>query len=154
MSEDNPYMSQLSNELQAQLKDTDKKLVSTIRQKLLDEAKVIVSKDRNSTYGEPEDNFATIAELWKTYLLRRFAPLPHLELEPHDVAAMCILIKMARIANDPTTWDNWVDTAGYAAGGAECVHKSRASGSSRDTVIVNNKPLEIAGNPERKWNDL
>ena len=37
----------------------------------------------------------------------------------HDVAAMMILLKVARLATSPDKWDNWVDIAGYAALGGE-----------------------------------
>ncbi len=38
------------------------------REMRLDEAKKCVCTDRNQQYGEPEQNFSTIAQLWQAYL--------------------------------------------------------------------------------------
>jgi hypothetical protein len=37
----------------------------------------------------------------------------------HDVAAMMILLKVARLKESPHKRDNWTDAAGYAGLGAE-----------------------------------
>ena len=83
----------------------------TMREAVLDEAKLIVSKDRNTEYGEPEVNFARIAELWSAYKQEDF--------QLHDVAVMMMLVKVARIATSPYVQDHWIDIAGYSACGAE-----------------------------------
>lgn len=85
-----------------------------IRADILDTAKGYVLKDRNSTYGSPEDNFKRIAILWEAYDQIR-QPGPE---TPIDVSIKMILIKVARLAHNPTHKDSWVDTAGYAACGA------------------------------------
>lgn len=89
------------------------------REEILERAKEAVLKDRNTDYGEPEDNFKTIVDLWNAYC----GPLDgeHIPLESHDVAIFCILIKIARIAESPKKIDHWIDIAGYAACGGECV---------------------------------
>ena len=88
-----------------------------VREHVLDEAKKCVLQDRNSTYGKPEDNFRRIAELWTAYLNIRpkdkDAPIT-----PTDVAQMMVLMKMARLAHNPTHKDSWVDGIGYLACGA------------------------------------
>ncbi len=89
------------------------------RSDALDAAKAAVEQ-RNKRYGEPEDNFTRIAMLWNAYLAcRRFPTVP---LTATDIAIMSGLFKVARLANDPTHQDSWVDLAGYAACGAECAH--------------------------------
>lgn len=70
-----------------------------------------VLQDRNDTYGSPENNFSRVAKLWSAYFGVAF--------EPHDVAAMLALLKIARISTNPTHADSWVDLAGYAVCGAE-----------------------------------
>ena len=85
-----------------------------IRADVLDTAKGYVLKDRNSTYGSPEDNFRRIAILWEAYDQIR-QPGPE---TPIDVSIKMILMKVARLAHNPTHKDSWVDTAGYAACGA------------------------------------
>ena len=81
------------------------------RTALLEAAEHAVTGDRETDYGTPEQNFARIADLWTAYLCR--------SIEPHDVAAMMILLKLARVAGGQYKNDNWVDVAGYAACGAE-----------------------------------
>ena len=73
---------------------------------------------RNAKYGEPEDNFARIAALWNAWLSIRREPSE--PLTATDVAIMLGEVKMARLANDPTHTDSWVDLAGYAGCGSEC----------------------------------
>lgn len=81
------------------------------RTELLDAAARIVTRDRNSTHGAPEESFGRIAAMWSGYL--------GVTLDPADVAAMMILLKVARIGHNPINADNWIDIAGYAACGAE-----------------------------------
>lgn len=81
------------------------------REQLLDQAKEIVTKHRQSQYGTPEDNFGTIALMWGAYLGR--------ELSKGDVAYLMILLKIARGKHKQEFADNWLDVAGYAACGAE-----------------------------------
>jgi len=80
-----------------------------IRRALLAEAADIVSNDRNTIYGEPEDTFARIATLWSSYL--------GVTIRTVDVANLMVLMKVARLATNPTHRDSWVDVAGYAACG-------------------------------------
>ena len=85
----------------------------TARTDLLDLASKYVSEDRNTSYGDPEDAFTVIADLWSVYLDAR--PLPHGDVDSYDVSVMMILMKVARLSNRPKNWDSAVDTAGYAA---------------------------------------
>lgn len=86
------------------------------RQEILEEAIKCVTKDRNATHGEPEDNFNTIAAYWNVYLHSTGYRLKG-DLNAKDIAAMMILMKMSRIATSPEQPDHWVDIAGYAACG-------------------------------------
>lgn len=81
------------------------------RKELLDMAAAIVTKDRNTDYGEPEDAFGLIASLWTAYL--------KMPVTPQDVAVLMVLLKIARIRNSPNHKDSWVDMAGYTACGGE-----------------------------------
>lgn len=51
-----------------------------------------------------------ISEYWSEYLDKN--------ITASDVAALMILLKVARIKNDPRKVDSWVDVAGYADLGA------------------------------------
>lgn len=63
---------------------------------------------RGSRGGYPEDVFTTIARFWGTYL--------GIEIHPRDVAAMMILLKLARLNPDIDKYnpDCAVDIMGYA----------------------------------------
>lgn len=87
-----------------------------LREAILNAAKACVCGDRDREYGNPEDSFLLIAELWTAFLSDRLGP--HIIL-PHEVAAMIALLKIARIATGHGKADNWIDLAGYAACGAE-----------------------------------
>lgn len=83
----------------------------TQRELMLDEAATLVSHDRNADYGDPGDNLTDIANMWTAYKGIKFSA--------HDVAAMMVLTKVARLKVSPGKDDNWVDIAGYAALGYE-----------------------------------
>lgn len=88
------------------------------RKSTLDAAAACVLNDRDASYGAPEDSFAAIAQFWNTYLEQAAPPL-----ESHDIAIMLGLVKIARLAaSDGQHEDSWIDLAGYAACGSECVH--------------------------------
>lgn len=74
-------------------------------QTLFRQAEAIVAGDRG---GYPEDVFTTIAKFWGAYL--------GIEIHPRDVAAMMILLKLARLNPDINKYnpDCAVDIMGYA----------------------------------------
>ena len=81
------------------------------RAEILATATEYVTRDRNAQYGEPEDLFRVIANLWSDYL--------QTEVSAVDVALMMALLKIARARANPGNVDNWIDLAGYAACGGE-----------------------------------
>ena len=85
------------------------------RSSVLDTAKQYVTKDRDATHGNMEDNFREIAELWTQYTEHT--------LHPSDVAVMMALLKIARLKSNKDNPDNWVDACGYLACGGELVAK-------------------------------
>lgn len=89
----------------------------TARSQLLHEADKITSQDRNSAYGEPEDNFSNIAAYWNAYAAQREF---RVDFNNQDVAHMMILMKMARLATNLEHRDSLLDIAGYAACGEDC----------------------------------
>lgn len=86
------------------------------RSEILTSAETIVNGEREQQYGSPENNFKTIAELWTAYLN---ADEKFITLSSKDVAAMMILLKVARIGSGQYKDDNWIDICGYAACGGE-----------------------------------
>ena len=88
------------------------------RAEILDTAKACVCGEREQDHGKAEDNFATIAELWRAYTGHWFSPT--------DVAVMMALLKIARIKTGTGTADSFVDLAGYAACGGEIATKKES----------------------------
>ena len=89
------------------------------REDILDSAKNCVCNDRNGQYGEPEDNFAIIANFWQDYLYAVTGE--RITVTAADVASMMVLFKVARVATATgnVSADSFVDIAGYAACGGE-----------------------------------
>jgi len=86
---------------------------SEARKKALEEIEGAVCKDRQDDYGDAEDNFEHIRELWNWWLRRRGFIGEESELTRLDVAQMSAMIKIARKINRLDYMDNWVDDAGY-----------------------------------------
>jgi len=102
------------------------------RTRVLTIADNLVNGDRDEQYGDPISDFRTTAEMWSAYLSRRLgAPV---SLEPHDVAALMCCLKLARISWSYDKDDNWIDLAGYAACGWDCVVEENPSNNSADDV--------------------
>jgi len=94
-----------------------------IREDILNTAKIHVTKDRNSSYGEPKDSFSLIASLWSAYRGEKFCA--------YDVAMMMALLKVARAKANPSHLDSVIDGAGYLACAGEIASKPK---SYRDTI--------------------
>ena len=83
---------------------------------VLKEADIIIYGDREKTYGHPSRNLSTVAKMWNAYLVASGAMEEGgAVIVDKDVAAMMVLLKTARLANNPNHRDNLVDICGYAA---------------------------------------
>ena len=91
-----------------------------LRGKILRDTADIIEGARNRDYGDPFDDFGTTANFWETYITRVVVRRGEMKLEPHDVAAMMMLLKIARLTWTPGVKDHWMDAIGYAALGWEC----------------------------------
>lgn len=95
------------------------------REEILREAIRCVCSDRNQQYGEPEDSFRMIGDLWGRYIAEKCLDVwtdengeacCHVEILPEDVALLMVLFKVCRGATgEKITKDTLVDIAGYAA---------------------------------------
>ena len=83
------------------------------RTRLLRDAEALVNGPRNDTYGPPREDFARTARMWSGYL--------GVPITAADVACLMILLKVSRLRATPDHQDSWVDAAGYAAAGWDCV---------------------------------
>lgn len=93
---------------------------------MIDEAKGIVSGQRQDDYGSIDDSFKRIAGLWSAYLGKH--------VDKYDVAKMMMLLKISRAKNGNHR-DSYVDIVGYV----ECVDRLLAMDEScrdffKDTV--------------------
>lgn len=79
---------------------------------VLSEAEALINGDRGKDYGHPKDNFGRIVSLWQSYLDGR-AGGRMASLTTEDHAIMMILVKIARLQENPRHWDSAVDVAGY-----------------------------------------
>lgn len=106
------------------------------RSEILDKAKEIVTKDRQATHGNAEDNFELIRKFWGAYL--------GIDLSREDVAIMQILLKIARAKSNPKHIDNWVDICGYGACGGEIATNISNIEMDKDLIVFmddNKKPV-------------
>lgn len=107
----------------AELEDYRRK--TSPREDVLEQAHNLIMGDRNVQYGPPNDDFNKTAIMWDTYIKAVFRARD--SLKPHDVAAMMAMLKLSRIAWAPQKQDNWIDLAGYAACGWDCVEAESES---------------------------
>lgn len=68
--------------------------------------------DQRSGYGDVVENHTRIAELWSSYL--------GFKIEPWQVAACMVLVKVSRSVSSPKNPDHWLDIKGYADIAAQC----------------------------------
>lgn len=87
----------------------------SVRGGMLDEAKQLVTNDRNNQYGPPDQDFARTAAMATGFGFS----VNGQPLMGHHVAIFMNLLKMSRLAWTPTKRDSWVDAAGYSACGLE-----------------------------------
>ena len=87
----------------------------TTRKTILEAATTCVCKERNDQYGEPEDCFQDIANLWAAY--------KGVDFDPFDVAMMMALLKVARAKANPQHTDNYIDLCGYGSIAGELANK-------------------------------
>lgn len=100
------------------------------RSLILQEASTVINGDRDVDYGDPIDDFSVTAKMWEAYL-RRIMETRNLDvimIDPHDVAVLMLLVKVSRLTQSPEKRDHWLDIAGYAGCGWECVEQTYGNG--------------------------
>lgn len=101
---------------------------SAPREALLNEATHLIMGDRNNQYGPPTQDFEKIAKMLSIQGFRVVdaGGFPR-DLKSHHVATMMITLKLSRLSWDHQKFDSWIDVAGYAACGWECVETGEDS---------------------------
>ena len=87
-----------------------------MRGSVLLEAHRTINGERVDQYGNPENNFRLISEMWSLYL--------GVKIQPQDVAIMMHLLKVARIVSGTDKRDSYIDACGYLALAADMVKES------------------------------
>lgn len=91
------------------------------RASALNEARDLITGDRNNQYGPPTQDFARTADLLNALGYARVdAEGSVQEILPSDVALIIAQVKVSRLMHSRDKRDSWVDLAGYAACGYEC----------------------------------
>ena len=83
---------------------------------LLSKASEIV-ENRGGEYGDVLDNHNRIAAIWSVIL--------GIHIKAEQVALCMAGTKIARLTNTPDHMDSWLDLAGYAAVGSECLQNKK-----------------------------
>lgn len=86
--------------------------MSNRRGSVLAEAADVINGERMDVYGNPEDSFSLIAEMWNLYIQQKWVRSQPMTLVPSDVAMMMALFKLAREMHQHKR-DNIRDAAGY-----------------------------------------
>ena len=73
----------------------------------LNQANVLVQGQREKDYGDKVKNHTNIAKLWSAYL--------DINIDPHDVAILMSLLKVARTKLGEVSKDTYIDMAAYGA---------------------------------------
>jgi hypothetical protein len=92
------------------------RLLVSPRADVLNEARDLITGDRNNQYGPPEQDFVRTARLWSALGL---AGPGGRDIIGSDVALAMACLKMSRLAWNRDKRDSWVDGAGYFACGYE-----------------------------------
>ena len=84
------------------------------RQFFLKTAEELINGPRPKEYGPARKNHERIAQIWSIILEQ--------EITPEQVVACMVGLKLARLSEDMTKDDSWVDIIGYAALGGEIIN--------------------------------
>lgn len=101
---------------------TPERLPDSPREVVLKEATDAVMRGRNNTYGPPTQDFNRAAEIASALGFRMVDANGGAKyLDSHHIAMLQIAVKLSRATWSPDHLDHWVDIAGYASCGYECV---------------------------------
>jgi len=84
----------------------------------LKRAEELINGPRAAEYGPAKMNHERIAKIWNIMLDKKLVQA----ITPEDVVACMVGLKLARLAEDITKDDSWVDIIGYAALGGEIIN--------------------------------
>ena len=90
----------------------------------LNEARDLITGDRNNQYGPPTQDFDRTAKLLNALGYARVDADSEIhDILASDVALIIAQVKVSRLMHTRDKRDSWVDLAGYAACGYECAEE-------------------------------
>mgnify|MGYP003660101059 FL=1 len=98
------------------------KTKSIVKENILQQAKELVSNDRESTHGDARQNHEQIAEFWNIFLDNKLKPMAAITCD--DVAVMMALLKISRSTQGKFNVDDYIDAAAYMAIAGDLKHDS------------------------------
>jgi hypothetical protein len=110
------------------------------RKLILDGAAQAVLRERNKTYGEPDEDFQRIARIASAMGFRLDlgdGTIRH--LKGSDVSLFMIALKASRLVWAPDHQDSWTDMAGYAACGFETARLQEARLAPRPSIDADHR---------------
>ena len=93
------------------------------RDEVLNTAKELINGDRAKDYGDAFDNFGRIATGWNAII--KEAMMTDGYVTEQHVALMMDWLKTARLLNDLSKEDSWIDKCGYSALGGEFIERKK-----------------------------
>ena len=96
------------------------KTKSIVKENILQQAKELVSNDRESTHGDARQNHEQIAEFWNIFLDNKLKPMAAITCD--DVAVMMALLKISRSTQGKFNVDDYIDAAAYMAIAGDLKH--------------------------------
>jgi len=96
------------------------KTKSIVKENILQQAKELVSNDREGTHGDARQNHEQIAEFWNIFLDDKLKPMAAITCD--DVAVMMALLKISRSTQGKFNVDDYIDAAAYMAIAGDLKH--------------------------------
>jgi hypothetical protein len=88
------------------------------REYFLKLAESLINGPRAKEYGPAKLNHQRIADMWSIILAKKLSD----KITPEEVVACMVALKLARLSEDISKDDSWVDIIGYAALGGEIIN--------------------------------
>lgn len=88
------------------------------REYFLKTAEQLINGPRAKEYGPAKLNHERIAVIWSIILAKKL----NTQITPEEVTACMVGLKLARLSEDISKDDSWIDIIGYAALGGEIIN--------------------------------
>ena len=105
-------------------------------QDILERAIKLVCGKRQQDYGDPEVNFANIADGWNIIIANADG-----KITASDVCTMMAWLKSCRLMHTPNHADSWTDAAGYLALGGQMALGEPERGATGPTKVSRTSPV-------------